>query len=102
MDVEARLPGPLPVFVLTVAGQGHEHHGRRLRPLSQLPGHFITVHARQANIEEYDLGLKVLGGPEGRQPVVCDPNRVPLERKQHAEALGGIHVVVDDKDATLR
>ena len=71
-----------------------------LGPLPQPPGHLVAVHARQADVQQDDLGPELLGDVQGLGAVVGDPHLLAVEpRQQPGQAAGGVHVVVHHQDA---
>ncbi len=70
MGVEPGRSGALAVLILAVAGQCHDEHPATPRFLPQLPGDLIAIHARQANVQERDIGPKRLSHLERRRPVM--------------------------------
>ena len=58
MVIEARFHRVTNVFRLSVARQGHQQRRFGGRLAAQVAGHFITIHAGQANIQQDRLRLK--------------------------------------------
>ena len=84
--------------VLTITGQ-RDDGNRILAPTAHLPGHFIPVHARQAEVEEHDVGLEGLECLERRRTVASGPDGMSVERERQGEALRQILVVLHEQDA---
>ena len=97
--VEASLTRLLAAVFLAVSG--HRDDRRVLETLfePQPPGHFISVHAGQPEIEQHNVGPQQAGGLDGRLPVV-DSTRLVAESSQKCrEGAGEIDVVIDDEYA---
>src|SRR6185312_11752857 len=61
MAVESGFGRAPPVVGLSVTGQRNQETVARLRKLAQLACDLVAIHAREADVEQYDLGC-VLGG----------------------------------------
>jgi len=73
VQVTARPPGGLLVFIATVAGHGDQQGSAAPFRRPQPPRHLPTVQARQADVEEDNVrhgGVRLLEGvlPRGRYP----------------------------------
>lgn len=71
------------------------------RMSSQRARHLISVDIRQTNIQEDDFSPMCQSGLEHISPSVHHTHIVATGLKEHMNASGGIHVVIDNED-TLR
>lgn len=97
--VEAcRLRAP-PILVPAVAGHGNQQDLLQPRELAQPPRDLVAVHARQPDIQENDLGAEFHGQGQSLRTILSDTYVVPGAGQEQSRRLGGIRIVVDNKDA---
>ena len=92
----------IPIVLLPVASAGHDDHtgAPRLRP--DAAARFIAVQLWQSDVEQKHFGVVSLRLRDGFQPVVRCPHLVPQQAQQQGQALGGVTVIVHDKNADGR
>jgi hypothetical protein len=100
--VEAGLPGPAAVLLAAVAGHRDQDDAGELGTAADLPGRHVAVHARQADVQQDDVGAEGLGLVEGLRAGVGHTALVPPELDDQAEAVRRRLVVVVDEHARLR
>ena len=71
--------------------------------MTQAPRHFVTIHARQTDIEQHDIRIERLREATARLPrrtpaVVWCPSML----QQFAQRVRRVGIVVDDQDAARR
>ena len=91
---------PLVIFRPAVAGQGDEANLIELRHRPKPPRELITIHLRKADVEHRDLGTEGLESLESVFATVDHFGCVTLERQEHREGVGGIHIVINDEYPT--
>jgi len=70
------------------------------RLLSPQPlGYVVAIQARQADVQEYDIGRMLSGLVHGLQAAVGQLNYVPIASQQPGEAPRRVPIVVHDEDA---
>ena len=99
MTIESRGPRALLIFRLAVPSHGNEPQTAQLRYRAQLLREFITVHLREADVEQPDIGLEGFNARERFPSAVSHEGLVSLELKQHSERIRSIGVVIDDQHA---
>ena len=97
--VEACTARLVPVVGLPVTRQRHEPGGAATIARAQPPRHLVTVHLRQAYVDERDVGLQALGRFERRTRAIRRRDLVPFELEQQRERVGRVGAVVDDENA---
>jgi hypothetical protein len=98
MVVEAGRLRLAAVLIAPPAGQCDQAQ-RSTSGAAQLPRDLVAAEARESEIEQHDLRLEFLGAAEGGLAGVRNARRVAGKSKQHGHRLGGVGVVVDNKDA---
>ena len=104
MPIESRLGGPLPDFVLSIAGDCHQVHPGRFRHSPQRFGDVVAGQFPiQPNVAQDQVGANRDGQVDSLRPVASDVNFVPRQFQNTAQCISGITAVVDDHDpATAR
>ena len=62
-------------------------------------GDLVAVHPRQADVQQHHLGPKGRGRLQGRRAGAGHLHVVAVQPQQHAQAVGGVNVVLHNKDA---
>lgn len=70
--VEARVAHALSILILPPTGERNDRHALGTRNLAQPASHFVAIHVRHAEIEQYDVRLVALELREGGRSVVRD------------------------------
>ncbi len=97
MIIEASRTRPLAVSVLPVPCHGDQPHVLEFGLLTQTPCDLVSVHLRQANVEQDQLGLENDGGFQCRLAGVRHPYIVTGSPQKHGGTVRRIHVVIDDQ-----
>ena len=101
MPVESRLERRLAIVVAAIPRERQQ-----LRPapgqresLTDGMRHHVAVHARQADVEQHDVGTKVFELREARRTVVHHFHFVTIGAQHRAHGLGRVRVVLDHEHA---
>ena len=97
--LEAGGPRPLPVFLLTPAGQRHECTLLSGRCALGALGDFITIHARHSQVQEHQRRPKGFDRLECRWTVIGGLDVVPHDAQECGESRCSVAVVINDKNA---
>src|SRR5690349_11515923 len=98
MVIETRLARAPAVLFLAPAGDRHDQDGVAALG-AQAPRDLVARQLGHADVEEHDVRIEIARRLEGLEPVVGDAHHVAAHLEQHAQALGGVRVVVDNEDA---
>ena len=96
--VESGLKRLAAVVVLPIAGNRHEDQIATGGRLAEAASHLVTIHPRQPNIEQDDIGLLLLGSIERSDAAVSHLRCVPREPDQEGKCFGRRDVVVHNED----
>src|SRR5439155_1501447 len=97
--VEARVERAALVLVPPVPRQRHEHHVVEAVLRAEPPRELVSVHAREAEVREDEVGPVARRGVERRETVEGGLHRITPQPEHDREALRGVLVVLDDEDA---
>jgi len=99
MIVEAGFAGLLPILFARIAGQSN-YQGRfhSIQP-PQAASELITVHLREANIDQGDFGSKCRCQFERRGTVMGKCDSVAPIFRGFGHSISSVGVVIDDEDA---
>jgi hypothetical protein len=86
------------VLLVPITRHGDQHGLIHVKLRPQAAGDLIAIHARQADVEQDQLGPEDASRLQRGRAVERDPRLMPLEAEQHSHALGGIRIVVDHQD----
>jgi hypothetical protein len=100
VQVDTRLQRPPAVTELPIPGHGYEQWRRTLGiEFTDLSGDFPTVQVRQPDVQQNDVGGRLLDRFEGRGAVGSDPHAMPIETKHRRQTLRGVRAVFDNQNA---
>src|ERR1043166_5844544 len=97
--VETGFVRTTPIFFLSPAGQCHEYDAVALRLITNHARRVVAVHARHAEIEEHQFGLRALRGLERLHSVVCARHFMTQHLEHHRETDRRISIVVRNENA---
>ena len=96
--VEPGVPRACQVLLLAVSREGDQHGPGPSEPLAELAGHLVTVHAREADVQQDHVEAVNRGRLDGRGTVVGDGYLVAPEPENLGEALRRVLTIVHDEE----
>src|ERR1017187_3215974 len=100
VSVEAGLLGKVPVFFLTKSRPRHEQRVVETEILAKVAGYLQTAHVRHGYVAYHHFRRLHPGQGQPRLAIVGGSYLVPVESEQHRHAVGQVHVVINEQDAS--
>jgi len=96
ITVESRFNQPL--TVLFIRGDGDDFRVPHIGLVPQPPRHLIAVQLRPRQVQKHKIWAQVACRIETRRIVVREIHVVPRLLQEFAEAMGRVHVLINDQD----
>src|SRR5262249_11174909 len=97
MVIEPGFAASLPVEILAITRGRDDDDILEPRQPADRTRCLVTGHAREPDVENDDVGMKLRGRVHGIGPVECETYVVPLERQRDLEHVRRVDVVVHDE-----
>ena len=89
---------PPPILLPAIAGNGNDDRVSTVQVLPQFHSHFVTVQARQADVQEDVVRLVPARKGKGGRAIVRGSDIVPEHFEQLGQGPCRVTVVIDNKD----
>ena len=93
MLVESCLLSESTIFIATVSAHGNQHW-----PAPEIgtnsPGNLITIHPRQADVEQNNIGMIFTDDGNPGRPIICDDDFMSEQSQKFGQALRSISIIV--------